>query len=60
VEALGGAMREVAALLREQPAAVEARTAEALRRVRSRFGVERMLDECEAILFPSLSSGAAG
>jgi glycosyltransferase involved in cell wall biosynthesis len=51
VDALAAALGEVAALLRADPAAVEARAAEALRRVRERFGVERMVAEAEAVLF---------
>jgi glycosyltransferase involved in cell wall biosynthesis len=50
VDALAAALREVAALLRADPAAVQARADEALRRVRERFGVERMVAECEAVL----------
>ena len=50
-DALAAALRQVATLLRDDPAAVHARTAEALRRVRERFGVERMVDEAEAVLF---------
>lgn len=48
---LAAALREVAALLRDDPAAVQARAASALRRVRERFSVERMVDEAEAVLF---------
>ena len=50
-DALAAALREVAALLRDDPSALRARAAEALRRVRDRFGVERMVDEAEAALF---------
>jgi glycosyltransferase involved in cell wall biosynthesis len=50
-DALAAALREVAALLRDDPAAVRARADEALRRVRDRFGVERMVAEAEAVLF---------
>jgi glycosyltransferase involved in cell wall biosynthesis len=50
-DALAAALREVAALLRDDPAAVEARAAAALRRVRGQFGVERMVDEAESVLF---------
>ncbi len=50
-EALAAVLRQVAALLRDDPAAVDARAAAALRRVRERFGVERMVDEAEAVLF---------
>ncbi|HEU4884791.1 MAG TPA: glycosyltransferase [Longimicrobium sp.] len=49
-DALAAALRQVAALLRDDPAAVQARADEAMRRVRERFGVERMVAECEAIL----------
>lgn len=48
--ALASTLREVAGLLRDDPAAVHARAAEALRRVEHRFGVERMIDEVEAVL----------
>ncbi|HEX6036625.1 glycosyltransferase [Longimicrobium sp.] len=51
--ALAGALREAASLLRADPSTVRARTDEALRRVRARFGVERMVDEAEAVLFGS-------
>jgi glycosyltransferase involved in cell wall biosynthesis len=49
-DALAAALRQVAALLRADPASVDARTREALRRVRERFGVERMVAEAEAVL----------
>jgi glycosyltransferase involved in cell wall biosynthesis len=49
--ALAAALREVGMLLRDDPAAVQARAASALRRVRERFSVERMVDEAEAVLF---------
>jgi glycosyltransferase involved in cell wall biosynthesis len=55
-DALAAALREVAALLRDDPAAVRARTDEALRRVRERFSVERMVEEAEAVLFGGLRS----
>jgi glycosyltransferase involved in cell wall biosynthesis len=50
-DALAAALREVAGLLRDDPSAVRLRADEALRRVRARFGVERMVDEAEAVLF---------
>jgi glycosyltransferase involved in cell wall biosynthesis len=53
VEPLAAALREVERALREDPAAVAARTAEALARVGERFGVERMVAECERVLFPT-------
>jgi glycosyltransferase involved in cell wall biosynthesis len=49
-DALAAALRQVAALLRDDPASVGARTGEALRRVRDRFGVQRMVAEAEAVL----------
>jgi glycosyltransferase involved in cell wall biosynthesis len=49
-DALAAALREVATLLREDPAAVRNRADEALRCVRERFGVERMVAECESVL----------
>ncbi|HEX6373356.1 MAG TPA: glycosyltransferase [Longimicrobium sp.] len=49
-DALAAVLREVATLLRDDPAAVRARTDAALRRVRARFGVERMVAECESVL----------
>jgi glycosyltransferase involved in cell wall biosynthesis len=51
--ALASALREVAALLRDSPAAVDARAAEAMRRVQQRFGVDRMVAEVEAVLCAS-------
>jgi glycosyltransferase involved in cell wall biosynthesis len=50
-DALAIALRELATLLRDGPAAVRARADAALARVRERFGVERMVDEVEAVLF---------
>lgn len=49
-DALAAALRDVATLLRDDPAAVRARADAALRRVRERFGVERMVEECESVL----------
>jgi glycosyltransferase involved in cell wall biosynthesis len=49
-DALAAVLREVTTLLRADPAAVQARADAALRRVRERFGVERMVAECEAVL----------
>ena len=49
--ALADALRDVAAGLAAGSDEVARRTAEALRRVRERFGVERMVDECERVLF---------
>jgi glycosyltransferase involved in cell wall biosynthesis len=49
-DALAGALRQVATLLRDDPGAVQARADAALRRVRERFGVERMVAECETVL----------
>jgi glycosyltransferase involved in cell wall biosynthesis len=49
-DALAAALREVAALLRDDPAALRARADAALSRVRDRFGVERMVAEGEAVL----------
>ena len=49
--AMASALREVAEALAAAPARVAERTSEALRRVHTHFGVERMVDECEAILF---------
>ncbi|HEX8907359.1 MAG TPA: glycosyltransferase, partial [Longimicrobiaceae bacterium] len=49
--AMAAALREVAAALSASPERVTERTGEALRRIRERFGVERMVSECEAILF---------
>jgi glycosyltransferase involved in cell wall biosynthesis len=49
--ALAAALAEVAAGVRTGSPAVAERTGEALRRVRERFGVERMVRECEDILF---------
>jgi glycosyltransferase involved in cell wall biosynthesis len=49
-DALAAAVRDVATLLRDDPAAVHARAGAALRRVRERFGVERMVTECESVL----------
>ncbi|WP_420130672.1 glycosyltransferase [Longimicrobium sp.] len=49
-DALAAALREVASLLRDDPAAVETRADAALWRVRERFSVQRMVVECEAVL----------
>jgi glycosyltransferase involved in cell wall biosynthesis len=49
--AMGAAIREVAGALAAHPERVRERTGEALCRIRGRFGVERMVSECEAILF---------
>lgn len=49
--AMADALREVAQALATDPARAAERTGEALRRIRARFGVERMVAECEAILF---------
>jgi len=54
--AMSAAIREVAGALAADPSKVAERTGEALRRVRERFGVERMVSECEAILFGSPSA----
>jgi glycosyltransferase involved in cell wall biosynthesis len=51
VPALAAALGEVASGVRAGSDNVAARTGEALRRVRERFGVERMVRECETILF---------
>ncbi|HYH80873.1 MAG TPA: glycosyltransferase [Longimicrobium sp.] len=50
-EAMAAAIGEVAGALATDPPRVAERTDEALRRVRERFGVDRMVGECEAILF---------
>lgn len=57
-DALAATLRDVAALLREDPAAVQARADAARARVRERFGVERMVAECESILLGH-AAGAA-
>ncbi|HEX5726814.1 MAG TPA: glycosyltransferase [Longimicrobiaceae bacterium] len=49
-DALATALREVAAQLRADPAAVGARVEHALRRVEQRFAPERMVAEVEAVL----------
>ncbi|HEV7586965.1 MAG TPA: glycosyltransferase, partial [Longimicrobium sp.] len=49
--AMAAALREVAAGLSSADGAVAERTAEALRRIRERFGVERMVEACERVLF---------
>lgn len=49
-DALAAALREVAALTADDPAALQARAGAALARVRERFGVERMVAEVEAVL----------
>lgn len=54
-DAMAGALREVAGALATAPVRVTERTDEALRRVRERFGVERMVRECESILFGAAS-----
>jgi glycosyltransferase involved in cell wall biosynthesis len=50
-DALAAVLREVATLLRDHPAPVRARADAAFARVRERFGVERMVDEVEVVLF---------
>jgi glycosyltransferase involved in cell wall biosynthesis len=59
-DAMAGALREVAGALASTPARVAERTDEALRRVRERFGVKRMVRECEAILFGAAPSAPRG
>ena len=54
-DALAAALRDFAALLRADPAAVRARAAAALARVEREFGVERMVAHAEAVI---LGSGA--
>jgi glycosyltransferase involved in cell wall biosynthesis len=49
--AMAAALREVLTLCAENPAHVRARTAEATRRIDEWFSIDRMVDECEAILF---------
>jgi glycosyltransferase involved in cell wall biosynthesis len=49
--ALAAALREVAAGVASADDEVAWRTDEALRRVRERFGVERMVEACERVLF---------
>jgi len=51
VAALAATLGEVASAVRAGSDEVAVRTNEALRRVRERFGVERMVRECETILF---------
>ncbi|HEU4558613.1 MAG TPA: glycosyltransferase [Longimicrobium sp.] len=60
VNAMADAMREVAGALASAPERVRERTDEALRRVRERFGVERMVSECEAILLGAANTPARG
>jgi len=49
--AMAAALREVGDAIAAGSPELAARTGEAVRRVRERFGVERMVEECEAILF---------
>jgi glycosyltransferase involved in cell wall biosynthesis len=49
--ALAAALREFATEIRETPQLVESMVAEARRRIQERFSKNRMIDECEAILF---------
>jgi glycosyltransferase involved in cell wall biosynthesis len=49
--ALATTLREVASLVRDEPAAAQKRPENARQRVEGRFGVERMVDEVEAVLF---------
>jgi glycosyltransferase involved in cell wall biosynthesis len=58
--AMADALRDVAQALAAEAAHVGGRTAEALRRIRERFGVERMVAECEAILFGASASPPGG
>lgn len=57
---MADALRDVAAALASAPQRVRERTDEALRRVRERFGVERMVSECEAILFGAAATPSRG
>jgi glycosyltransferase involved in cell wall biosynthesis len=56
VDAMARAIREVADGLAVESSQVAERTSEALRRVRERFGVERMVSECEQVLFGAAST----
>lgn len=58
--AMAGALGDVANALVSDPARIAERTGEALRRVRERFGVERMVSECEAILFGAVLPAPRG
>lgn len=58
--AMGAALSEVAGALASAPERVTERTSEALRRIRDRFGVERMVRECEAVLFGAPSPAPHG
>lgn len=49
--ALGTMLQSVVTALRETPALVAERTTIAFQRAQERFGVERMVDECERVLF---------
>ena len=57
-DALAAALRELARLLHDDPAAVQARADAARRRVEQRFGIERMVDEAEAVLFGGIGVSA--
>jgi glycosyltransferase involved in cell wall biosynthesis len=50
-DALAVALRDFDHLWRDQPALVHARGEQALRRIRGRFGIDRMAAESEAVLF---------
>jgi glycosyltransferase involved in cell wall biosynthesis len=50
-ESLAAVLRNVMDLVRSQSEEVKARTEEALSRIKTRFSLERMLDESERILF---------
>jgi glycosyltransferase involved in cell wall biosynthesis len=49
--ALGVMLQSVVTASRETPALVAERTTIAFQRAQERFGVERMVDECERVLF---------
>jgi glycosyltransferase involved in cell wall biosynthesis len=50
-DALAHALDEVLSILTDTPHEADARTAEAIRRIDEWFSIDRMVDECEAILF---------
>jgi glycosyltransferase involved in cell wall biosynthesis len=54
--AMAASLRDVCLLLAAAPADVQARADEARRRVARQFGIDRMIDECECVLFPSLKT----
>jgi glycosyltransferase involved in cell wall biosynthesis len=57
---LADRLREVGELIRDSSPEVNVRVEEATSRIQRWFGLDRMIDECEAILFPTRPVGSRG